>query len=80
MRDKTVKERLGLGNTISSQNSNRKKFWPVGRSTLLEPIEKDDRGDLTTFFGVFPLFTTHKKLKTTVAQKLNSNETYQKQI
>ena len=46
----------------------------------LNCIDKDERGDLTKIFGVFPLFTTHNSLKTTVAQKLNNNETYQKQI
>ena len=46
MRDEIVKERLGLGNTNSSPNSNRKQFWPVGRfAPTPNSIDRDERGE-----------------------------------
>ena len=59
-----MKERLGLGNKNSSPNSNRKQFWPMGRSVPTRTLLTEMRGgDLTTVLEFFLYFTMHKQLK-----------------
>ena len=57
IQDEIVEERLGLVNTNSSLNSNRKKFWLMGRYATTQNLLTEMRvGRLDHNFGVFPLF------------------------